>query len=291
MAKKSALGDRPEGEFKRKLVGTVDVKVGKSKVKFTLVDEGRTFEDGTTSFVALKDELPSKPNIDAFDGKQLRIRMNQDGDAVDGLTPVVGHFPARLVDLGPRKKDEEPAPFEKIFGAGTPKENSHLEFFAVYEITKGAFKGVELPGYYLHYKFEEDETGNTRYAGSLSYAKATRLHQLKRWMELHKLEDTPIEWDDVSILPELLERALKSDVLVDLIFRDGYIQEVLPNQDEEDDEPDFMKDPEPEEEDDDFDADEIIDELGADYSGEPKKPKATKRKAKKVVEDDEDDDL
>jgi hypothetical protein len=286
MAKQSALGSRPKQSFEKKLVGIADVKVGESKVKFTLTEDGKEFENGTNVFKCNIDDLPEVPNVRQFDGKQIRIRMKSEGDEVEALTPVSGLFTGVLVDLGPRPngKDSDPTPYEKTFEKGEQK-TSHLEFFAVYKITKGIFKGVQLPAYYLHYKFEEDEDGNTRYAGNFDNKKATRLFQLKEWMELHQLEAEPIGWDDVTILPELLERAEASDVEVQVIIKNGYISSLLPSEDE----PDFMKDPEPVEEPKaKRPAKEINKEMGIDDEDEPKKPA---RKTKKIVEEDDDSDL
>jgi hypothetical protein len=175
--------------------------------------------------------------------------MNSNGTEIEAITPAIGHFKAHLIDLGPRPdgKDSDPVPFEKTFEKGDTV-NSHLEFFAVYEIIEGAFKGVQLPAYYEHYKFEEDynHPGFTRFAGNFENKKATRLIQVRDWGLVHKLWNDPIPWNDVTILPELLERALDADVEVDLTIKNGYIRELLPvNVNEDDDDtPDFMKEPE-----------------------------------------------
>ena len=233
-AKKSALGSRPN-TFEKKLVGIVDVVVGETKAKFTLVEDGKMFAGNKSSITVLIDDLPAFPVLTpAHTGKQFRIRMNNAGDEVEALTPVTGHYTAKLIDLGKRdSKDADPTPYEKQDNFKGKEETSHLEFFAVYKIVKGAFKGVQMPVYYLHYKFEEDENGDTRYAFNTENPKATRGHQLVSWMDVHGLDRTPIKWDDVTILPELLERAADNDILVELIVKDGYIREVLPVQDEE----------------------------------------------------------
>lgn len=239
MAKGMALGQRSANDYAKKLVGVVEVTVGEKKAKFELVKEDgkeqKTFLGGKTTLVVPLEDLPAFPKLTpAYSGKQLRIRMTTEGDEVEALTPVTGHYTAKLIGLGPSpEKDGDPTPVERVFGEGTPKESRHLEFFAVYKITRGAFKGVQMPGYYLHYKFEKDEDGTTRFAGNFENKKATRLFQLRDWGNVHDLWEEAIEWDDVTILPVLLERALDADKEVELTVKDGYIKDVLPAQDEE----------------------------------------------------------
>lgn len=235
MSKQSALGSRPY-TYAKKTVGIVEVTVGETKAKFTLLEEGKEFAKDKKSITVLLEDLPAFPTLTQADsGKQFRIRMNGAGDEVEALTPVVGHFTAKLIDLGKRdSKDADPTPYEKMDNFKGKEESSHLEFFAVYKIVKGKFKGVQMPAYYLHYKFEADEDGNTRYAFNTENPKATRGHQLVSWMDVHGLDREPIEWDDVTILPELLSRAEDNDIQVELIVKDGYIREVLPVQEDDD---------------------------------------------------------
>lgn len=297
---KMALGSRPKDSYEKKLVGVVDIVTGETKAKLTLTEEGKKFSNGKESITVLLEDLPSVPVIptNMKEAKQYRVRMNTTGDEVEAITPVVGHFTAKLVDLGKRTdKDSDPTPYERIFAEGTPKESRHFEFFAVYKIMKGAFKGVQLPAYNLHYKFEDDGNGLTQFAGSFENKKATRLFQLRDWMEVHKLGEEEIPWDDITILPVLLERALDNEILVDVIIRDGYVREVLPLQEEEDEAP-VKKSKRS--------SDEIIEELTGEKpvkknntvsdeldvdkdfpKEETKKP--AKRPAKKVVADEEDD--
>jgi len=240
-----------ERTFEQKLVGIANYKSGETRIKFTLVQDGKTektFKGGSTSITVNLADLPKKPKIGQNATGTIRIRMSSDGTEVEALTPVTGVFNLRLVNLGKRDgEDAPPMPYLKTWNEGTPKENTYLEFFAVYEITEGKFKGVQLPAYKLHYKFEEDvphNPGFTRFAGSFAYKQATRLFQLRDWGALHGLwevtgdgvEGEPIEWDDETILPELEERALENDISVRGVMKDGYIKELLPL-DEEDVEP------------------------------------------------------
>lgn len=235
-----------ERSFEKKLVGIVDYVTGDTKAKFTLTEEGKSFNGGSKSIKVELADLPKVPKLQKNSKGQIRVRMSSDGMEVEALTPVVGVFNLKMIDIGPRPEgeDSQPMPRLKTWNEGTPKENKYLEFFAVYEITEGKFKGVKLPAYNMHYKFEEDlpsNPGYTRFAGSFNSTRATRLFQLRDWGNFHGVwnvtpdgvEGEPIEWDDDTILPELLDRVLENDIPVRGVMKNGYVQELLPLDDED----------------------------------------------------------
>jgi hypothetical protein len=302
MAKKSALGGRSQ-EYTRKFVGLATLVTGEKKAKFTLTEEDKKLPNGETSITVLLSDLPNQPKIQPNEKqpKEYRIRLNRDGDAIEAIMPVRGHFTGKLVDLGKRpEKDADPVPFEKVFHEGQKDEERHLEFFAVYQITSGFFKGVQLPAYNMHYKFEEnpENEGFTRYAFNTSNPKATRGHQLIQWMEVHGLDTEPIPWDDDTILPTLLERALENDVPVEINMSKGYILRdggIMPS--------DGYAEANFGEETEDIDGDdESIEKVFPPVKEEKvpakkvskpeaKKPVTPAKKIKKQVETDEEDDL
>lgn len=287
-------------EFPKKWTGVVEIKTGETAAKLTSIDtiaktgKIKTFPDDSMSIKIKLADFPKaalrviKPNMEA---KRFRVRLNEDADGVENVTPVSGMYPGKLTGLGPKTKDGEFKLIKKTFNEGTEKENSHLEFIALYEITEGPFRGVETPGYYLHYKFEEDEedAGFTQF-NTADTPQASQLHKLQAWAATHgDILDAPVRWHDVddgTILPELEERALDADRPVNLIFERGYINLVQPLEDygtdeDEDDEPDFLKEPEVVEE-------EVVPvkiKKSAQVNGKIKKAPAKKVKVS------EDDDL
>lgn len=238
-----------KNSFETKLVGIASVITGESKAKFVLVEEGKQFKNGTNTLTVSLDDLPDRPQLPRGDksGKQYRIRMSSDGKEVEAIGPVNGLFEMELVDLGKRpEQDSDPMPYHVVRYKDTPKQYEYDEFFAVYKFYNGVYKGTAAPAYKLHYKFQEDEN-NPGFAGfsfSLTNKQATRGKQLAEWGHRHgvwevqgtEVSGEPIEWDDETILPEILERALEHP-RVQAIFKDGYIQDILPSEDT----PDFVK--------------------------------------------------
>lgn len=233
---------RTQQEFAKKWVGLVEVVTGESTAKFTAIEvnkEGKKklFPEDETSIKIKLADLP-KPaqrviKANMKEPKKFRIRLNEDGDEVETVTPVSGVFPAKLVGLGPKNREGGYKLIEKVYNQGTEKENSHLEFLAIYEVINTPWlKEVELPGYYLHYKFEaipegEEDEGFTRF-DTVDSPQASQLHRLQEWSAVHgNILDEPIEFpDDGIILETLEERALANDRLVNLIFEKGYIKSV-----------------------------------------------------------------
>lgn len=241
---------RKQQEFAKKWVGNVVVeKTGELKVKLTSIDardgKSKMFPNGELSMVFSLADLPkaakrlikpkekgeNKPKSPS-DGNKFRIRLNEDGDLIETITPNVGVFPAKLIGLGPKKQDGTYSLIHRVYNEGKENQNEHDEFIAIYEITEGPFRGVELPGYFLHYKFEEcpegdEDEGLTRF-NTADTPQASQLHKLQAWAEVHgNILEEPIRWpDDGIILETLEERALDADRDVNLVFENGYIKTV-----------------------------------------------------------------
>jgi hypothetical protein len=328
---------RTQQEFARKWVGVVKIKSGDSRVKFTSLDSKddkvKLFPNGTDSMTVKLADLPKigqkliKPNME---GKQFRIRLDEDGAAVEEVGPVNGMFKCRLVSLGKKQgEDGPPAPYVKTYNQGKPDENSHLEFFAVYEVIDGPFKGLKLPAVYLHYKFEgipegEDDEGMTRF-DTVDTPNASQLHKLQSWAEVHgDILDEPIEWDTDSIegvsndvidvyndevtkngdkkhqvefaniLPILEERALEADRPVNVVIERGY-PKLIQAADEYEEDEEIEEKPAPKKQPRNQPKD-IADETEEEFEEKfPPKSKAPATAAKKVKKskpvDDEEDDL
>jgi len=273
-------------EFAKKWTGCVEIKTGDNVAKLTSIQtdkEGKVkkFPGDLESIKVKLSELPKvaqrfiKPNMES---KKFRVRLNDDGDEVETVTPYSGVFRGRATGLGPKTQEGDFKLIHRVYNEGTEKENRHDEFISIYEITSDKrFVGVELPAFYLHYKFEEDpeNEGFTQY-NTANTPQATQLHKLIAWAEVHgDILDEDVRWrdeDDGTILETLEERLLENDRDVNLVFEKGYIKSVQPVEDYEevgdeddvekvptkatvkriekviryeDDEPDFMKEPEP----------------------------------------------
>jgi hypothetical protein len=239
---------RLQETFVKKWTGCVEIKTGENIAKLTSIQTDKDskvklFPAGTDSIKIKLDEFPKasrrvvKPNMDS---KKFRVRLDEDGLAVETVTPYSGVYRGRAVGLGPKTQDGEFKLIHKVYNEGTEKENRHEEFISIYTITDGAFREVELPGFYLHYKFEEDpdNEGFTRF-NTVNSPQASQLHKLIGWAEVHGdiLEDD-VRWhseDEGTILGELEDRVLENDREVNLVFEKGYIKTVQPVEDWEED--------------------------------------------------------
>ena len=248
---------RTQDTFAKRWTGGVEIKTGDNLAKLTAVDtnrEGklRTFPDGSDTLKVKISDLPKnaqrfiKPGMST--PKKFRVRLNEDGDAVETVTPYAGVFKARATGLGPKTKEGEYRLIERTFNKGEKGENSHLEFLCIYEIVEGVFRGMELPGFYLHYKFEaipegEEDEGFTRF-NTANTPQASQLHKLISWAEIHgNILDAPVRWpDDGIILEELEDRLLENDREVNLVFEKGYIKTIQPVEDYEEVEDDDLPD-------------------------------------------------
>lgn len=264
------MKSKTQKEFPRKWVGIVKAKAGENVVKFTSVstlrdakgeENVKPFPNGETE---LKVKIADLPKIGkrvirpGMGDRTFRIRFNEDGDEIEEVGPVSGLFQAKLIELGPKKKEAPALPYVRYFNKGKDNENSHLEFFAVYQIVDGVFEGLNLPAYNLHYKFEgvpegEEDEGLTRF-DTVDSPKASQLHRLQSWAEVHGgILDEPIAWNpdessDLSneiidcfskdhecefanILPTLEERVLDADRDVSVVLEGGYIKIVQSSED------------------------------------------------------------
>lgn len=228
MAKTGALGHKENSEYVPQVSGLATIKTGEQFAMITFEDNSKTFDNGTAKKKIALSDLPKYPKLPTNTEKHYRVRLNKEGDAVDSIFPAEGHFNAKVIDMGRRANEgDDPQPYEKVFGAGTPKESRHLEFYVTYKIVKGAMKGATAP-YFLHYKFDDNGDGQATFTGNPDNPKATRLQQLIEWCNKHGTIEEPITWpEDGNILPELLERAMDADREVEVIVKNGYIQDVL----------------------------------------------------------------
>jgi len=233
MAKRALRGDSQEeiqkkyNDKEKKVVGIVGIVTGDKVAKLTMKND-KTFSNGESSIKIDLKNFPARPKLPKNDHneKLFRVRMNEDCDGVEVLSPVEGDFDGEFVEIA-KKKDGSYVLNEKVFAEGTKNENRHLEFMPVYKITSGPFNGVELPPLYLHYKFEQDprDENFTKFNFNTDNPKATRGQQLLKWGDVYDLWQNPIPWPDDGIVLETLEdRILENNIPVRIHIERGYPQ-------------------------------------------------------------------
>lgn len=242
-----ALGFKENGEYTPVTSGIAVIKVGEQFARVTFEDGSKKFDNNTNTKKVPVTDLPKFPKLQAGSENRFYTRLNKDGDQVDTIFPVEGHFIAKVVDMA-KGGGDKPRPIEKVFGQGTPKESRYSVFFPIYKIVKGPMKGAQ-GSYQLHYKFVDRGDGFAAFYGNPDNPKATRLLQLMDWCNRHVVVDEDIVWpEDGNICPELFQRALDSDVEVEIIVKNGFIDNLLSlnsyGEDEGDEKPDLDEDEE-----------------------------------------------
>jgi hypothetical protein len=313
------MKDKPN-EYKTKWVGVVEFYSTDKRARLTSKAKTKdkksnlvtkVFPNGEETLDINLADLPKivkrfiVPGISKDKPRKLRVRLNMEGDTVEMVSPVSGMHKAKLIGLGPKDQNGNYKLITKTYNKGAENENSHDEFIAIYDIIDGPFKGVEPPGYYLHYKYEQaegDDEDFTRHNCTLT-PQATQYQRLLDWEHIHgDIVEEEVYWpDDGIILGTLEERALAADREVNLIFENGNIASVQEVDSYDDPEPDAEEETEEE-----FDAkfsEEKEDEpevvevpaKGKKAAPLPKKsapvkaPAVKKPAAKKPVDDDDDD--
>jgi len=242
--KTGALGSK-QSEYVKRVGGLATIKVGEKFCFVKFEDSNVKFADGSSAKKIPLSELPKFPKLQVTPQGQepphYRVRLNPDATEIESITPASGKFSAKLFDFGRQSPDVDPVPYEKRY----KDEKPYMAFNALFKITKGAMKGA-IVSYFLHYKFDEDN-GNTTFVGNPDNPKATRLVQLIKFCNALGMIDDVIPWpEDGNVLPTLLERGLEADREVQILIQDGYMSEIIEEENygdaEPPDEPEPVKD-------------------------------------------------
>jgi len=260
--------------FEKKIYGVANVHAGKNKIVVTLLGKDGTEGD---SYNFRFDDLPKVPKIQPETEDVYNVVLSPDGETVEKIGPVEGHYMARLVDFGRPEEDADPTPqlIEKQNADGKPY--SYEQFTADFEIVKGKFKGVKIR-HWLRYLFLENpnQPGFAGWKGNPDNPNAKHLPRLVEFCDKCGMVDEDLEWpEDGNVLPELLRRGIKANRTVDLTIKGGFVSDILKADYEEEDEPAPKKAAK---------KTSVVDK-GNGYG------EVVKTKAKKVVEEEEDDEV
>jgi hypothetical protein len=194
--------------------------------------------------------------------------LSPDKTEVERIGPSKGLFTVRCIDFVRPKEGEDPEPKDY---EGKDKKYEYRAFSALLEVQSGKFKGCVIPRF-LHYKFSDNGEGKAAFKGNPE--KSPRLKELQEFCELTGATEEQLDWpEDGNILPDLLSVILRQKTLFDIVVKDGYVAEMMEQNDEDDSDPEDA----PRSRKSDDEEDEV-----------EEKPKAKKPKAKEV---DPDEDL
>jgi hypothetical protein len=222
-------------DYKKKVQGLATIKAGKDKVRITFFEkEGATleFDNGEMSKVFTFKELPKFPVIPTNSEDTYFVKLNNDGDEVESISPADGVYTAQVMDMSRPEKDADPAPYE--ITPRDPKFPAYLAFNVYWKIIEGDFKGCVL-NQFFHYSGGSDKPYFAENAENKGYTNwGMPVTDKAKWLPL--LQDfclktdcvgEPIEWpEDGNVLPELLSRILSNKKKIKLFVKDGYVKEL-----------------------------------------------------------------
>lgn len=196
----------------------VDREKSMVKVRFADEEKSRKFD---------LDECP-----DYIQNGEWVVNLNMDEQGVHSIKPINAISKAKFIRFTSRQ-NEPPAPVTKT--STFPPHNPYLAFTAVFGLTEAKYKGMEVTAFF-HYLFEKDSNGMTTLQG-----KGKNLDFLANFLDCFGLLDVEFEFRD-NLLPVLQKKLLKADKEVELVIRNGYIEEIrkllsLAEEDEEEPKP------------------------------------------------------
>ena len=196
--------------------GLARVTVGKEKVTVA-------FKDGDT-YEIFREDAP-----DEIKAGEYIVSINADKTKIMGVQPPKGTYFAKFVGFS-HKQDEAPIYREVAAREGTNSKTGdkfyikrHLEFTAIFEVTKKDFAGLQIP-FNMWYCFEPDD----QYPGEslLIGSGRGKVEDFLSALGFDFLNDS-IPYSD-NVLPQLQETLLSKDTELVLTVNDkGYIDEVV----------------------------------------------------------------
>jgi len=254
-------------ETHRSPTGVATIKVSETGKRVRV-----TFEDGSIDKKYDISDLPEYPRR-LKTGKYF-VALSNDKSEVIRIGPANSKpLTVCYVDMVRPEEGADPEPKEY---ENKEKHYTYQAFTVWLEVQEGFFKGCRIPKF-LHYKFVDDGTGNAAFKGSPD--RSPRLAELMEFMDFAGALDEPLEWDeDGNILPALHVRLKHAKRPFQVIIKKGYVESLLEDDGNFDDEPE------------DDDVDEAFPAVGDDDLDDEEEPVKPAKKSK-VENDDLDDDL
>jgi hypothetical protein len=238
--------------FVKGAFGLANVKVDETKKKVIV-----SFINGEHEGETYRLEYDDVPDVAINNGK-FHCVMTGDGKKLLSYRPNSGAFKAKFVEFSRNDKGEI------ITGTKTNKFDTTYEYFLCsIEITDGKYQGMIVP-YFLRSFFVNDGEGNLGVKGNTDKSPAAA--RLMEFLDMMGVIDMTIPWKEplVELLKILEKKIQKKGHGVTILVKDGNIENMAAEEDEEED-------------------------AFEDEEDAPEVPPA-KKSAKKIAEPDEDEE-
>lgn len=214
--------------------GVAKVVVGESRVRVTFKTKG----DDSNEYNGdqFKFDLDDVPEYVRENGEYY-VSVKEDGTTFYGMHPLKGTFKTKFASISSRG-DEPPAPRQEIGQYGP-----YLSFWVNLKITKGTYKGMEIPVKFT-YKFVETDDELT--AVEVGKKKGNAGEKLLAFLEVAGVGDAQIRYSD-NVLPKLQKVLLLADKEFNTVMKDGWADyffdepELQEETDDDEDEPEPVK--------------------------------------------------
>src|SRR3990167_226983 len=238
--------------------GFAKVVVGESRIRVTFKADETDEDFSGDQYKFDRDDIPECIRKSG----EYYATISGDGKILFGLRPLKGLFDTKVLRIWSRN-NEPPAPQER-----TGKFGPYLTFSVVLAITKGEYKGMEIP---VQFSYKFVETDDELTSVEISDKKGNSGERLMDFLEIAGVGDAQIKFSD-NILPRLQKALLSAGAEFRTALKDGWADY-------------FMAIDEPKATDDEEDEPKSTAKKQAD-DGDEDQPKA--KVLKPTVEDDDD---
>lgn len=185
------------------------------------------FKESDNPITILKDNCP-----DYIVNGTFFVSLSSEDDEVVSCHPMIGQFKVKFVKFAARE-GEVPTPKSNPGGARktrdgrTYEKKPFMSFSPVLQIVEGPYSGMQAAGF-LEYMFTEMD-GEAMIRGS-----GRSYDQLMGFLDCTGMLKETIKFSD-NLLPKLQKRILQLAKEFNVTFKDGYVQDFIPLEDEDED--------------------------------------------------------
>lgn len=216
--------DRPSGK------ATISQKSG-GGLRVALQEKTKSGGVETNYYDILPEDIPDYVNAERLNlGAEYHVILDSDGVRIVSIVPMTGTYRVKFLKFGHRK-DEPPSPSE--VDDNFNKGQKRLVFSAVYEITRGKYKGWQLRQSFIPYAFFP---GTRSEEGTRTQITGKEWRRLDEWLRKNGFDPATddLPWFSDNVLPDLETLVQLKAKTLSAVVEKGYIKNLTEPEDDED---------------------------------------------------------